>query len=48
MRQHRIEFGPKETQAEPESEHMLSIFQSSDRFTPLPSAYFPITIVLAD
>lgn len=36
MGQHRPAFGPKETHTEPASEHMVSIFQCSDRFTPLP------------
>lgn len=36
MGQHRPAFGPKETHTEPVSEHMGSIFQCSDRFTPLP------------
>lgn len=36
MGQHRPAFGPKETFTEPVSEHMDSIFQCSDTFTPLP------------
>lgn len=36
MGQHSMGSWPRETHSEPGSEHMSSIFQSSDKFTPLP------------